>query len=69
MQLFGMPRVVLHDRDAHFTAQLLALFVGIIGFLGCIIVVLPSTDRWADRMYSLDSGIGYLLCFGLVWVP
>ena len=47
VQFFGIPCVVLHDCDAHFT-QLLALFVGIIGFSGCIIIGLPSTVRWTD---------------------
>ena len=45
VQLFGIPHMVLHNRDACFTAQLLALFVGIFGFLGCIIFGLPSTVR------------------------
>ena len=52
-----------------FYSPLLALFVGIIGFSGCIIISLPPTDGWADRTYSLDSGISYPLCFGLAWVP
>ena len=65
--LFIIPHVVLHNRDACFTAHFW-LFVGIVGFLGCIILGLPSTVRWADQMYSLDSGIGYLLCFDLVGV-
>ena len=69
VQLFGIPCVVLHDRDAHFTAHFLALFVGIIGFLGCIIIGLPFTEEWANQTYSLDSRIGYPLCFSLVWVP
>ena len=37
--------------------------------LGCIIFHLPSTVGWADRIYLLYSGIGNLLCYGLVWVP
>ena len=69
VQLFGILRVVLHDHDARFTSPLLALFVGIVEFLGGFIIGLLSTVRWADQTYSSDSGIGYPLCFGLAGVP
>ena len=52
-----------------FYSPFLAMFVGIVGFSGCIIFGLPSTVGWADRTYSLDSRVGYLLCYGLVVVP
>ena len=52
-----------------FYSPLLVLFVGIIRFSGCIISGPPSAVRWADWTYSLDSGIGYLLCCGFVGVP
>ena len=39
------------------------LFVGIVGFLCCIIFGLSSTVGEAHQMYSSDSGIGYLLCY------
>ena len=71
VQLFGIPRVVfmIVMPILQPTFTLLALFVGIVGFSGCIIVSLPSTDGWADQTYSLDSGKGYPLCFGLAWFP
>ena len=67
VQLFSSPRIVLHDHDACFTANFWHC-LGIVGFLGCIIIGLPSTFRWVYLTYSSDSGIGYPLYFILVGV-
>ena len=69
VQSFGIPHVVLHNCDAHFTAHFWRCLWEWLGYQVPLSLVIPSTVGWADWMYSSDKGIGYPLCYDLVGVP